>query len=178
MRMAHSRLTACLLGASALAPGLGRPASAQQVQTAAAPVGGASNQPATPLREIVVIAQKRGENVNGVPISVAAATGQDLVKRGITDPAHLEKLTPGFSYEKASYGTPVFTLRGVELYDTAQGATPAVAVSVDQIPLPFNPVAIAALTGSPSHPTIRALRTGTRTVAFAAPHPLVQAQSA
>lgn len=138
--MAHSRFTACLLGASALALGLGRPASAQQVQAAAAPAGGTSNQPAAQLQEIVVTAQKRSEKVNDVPISIVTATGQDLIKRGITDPAQLEKLTPGFSYEKASYGTPVFTLRGVGLYDTSQGVTPAVAVYVDQIPLPFAPM--------------------------------------
>ncbi len=90
------------------------------------------------LQEIVVTAQKRAENINDVPLSIATASGDELRERGIYDPTQLEVLAPGFSYQKSSYGVPVFSLRGVGFYDTTQGVTPAVAVYVDQIPLPYS----------------------------------------
>ena len=73
-----------------------------------------------------------------MPLSIATASGAELLKRGITDPTQLEALVPGFSYQKSSYGVPVFQLRGVGFYDTTQGVTPAVAVYVDEIPLPYS----------------------------------------
>ena len=90
------------------------------------------------LEEIVVTAQKRADNINDVPLSIATASGAELLKRGIADPTQLESLVPGFSYQKSSYGVPVFSLRGVGFYDTTQGVTPAVAVYVDEIPLPYS----------------------------------------
>ena len=90
------------------------------------------------LEEIVVTAQKRADNINDVPLSIATASGAELLKRGIADPTQLELLVPGFSYQKSSYGVPVFSLRGVGFYDTTQGVTPAVAVYVDEIPLPYS----------------------------------------
>jgi len=96
------------------------------------------SQPEGELQEIVVTAQKRAENINNVPLSIATASGDELRERGIYDPTQLEVLAPGFSYQKSSYGVPVFSLRGVGFYDTTQGVTPAVAVYVDQIPLPYS----------------------------------------
>ena len=56
----------------------------------------------------MVTAQKRADNINDVPLSIATASGAELLKRGITDPTQLESLVPGFSYQKSSYGVPVF----------------------------------------------------------------------
>jgi len=89
------------------------------------------------LEEVVVTAQKRSENVNDVPLSITTATAGDLVKLGITSPDQLEKLVPGFTYQKSAYGVPVYYIRGIGFYDTTTGVTPAVAVYVDQIGLPF-----------------------------------------
>lgn len=111
---------------AALALACATPARAQSVET-----------PRT-LEEIVVTAQKRADNINDVPLSIATASGDELLKRGIDNPTQLESLVPGFSYQKSSYGVPVFSLRGVGFYDTTQGVTPAVAVYVDEVPLPYS----------------------------------------
>ena len=72
-----------------------------------------------------------------MPLSVTAVTGDQLVKQGITAPTDLERAVPGFSYQQSSFGVPVFTIRGVGVYDTFVGMSPAVTVYVDQAPLPY-----------------------------------------
>src|SRR5258707_1269018 len=56
---------------------------------------------------------------------------------GMTNPAGLTKLVPGFNFTESTYGAPVYTLRGIGTYDEAIAISPAVGVYVDQIPLPF-----------------------------------------
>lgn len=112
-------------------------------QTAVAASAGAASPPAaasaTPdtTAEIVVTAQKRTERLSDVPLSITAASGAQLAKQGITDPSQLEKVVPGFTYQESTFGNPVFTIRGVGLYDTSIGASPTVTVYVDQVPLPY-----------------------------------------
>jgi iron complex outermembrane receptor protein len=89
------------------------------------------------LAEIVVTAQKREQSINDVPISITAISGDSLVKQGITSTADLAKIVPGFSYTYTNDATPVYTLRGVGLFDTGLASSPAVSVYVDQVPLPF-----------------------------------------
>jgi len=135
--MKISKSLTALLGCTALTGVLASPAAAQ-----VAPSGAESERPATEasegLQDIVVTAQKRAENINDVPLSIATASGTEMLARGVTDPTQLETLAPGFSYQKSSYGVPVYSIRGVGFYDTTQGVTPAVAVYVDQIPLPYS----------------------------------------
>lgn len=90
------------------------------------------------LEETVVTAQKRAENINDVGMSISAFTGEDLLKRAVSDPSDLAKIVAGFSYAKSNYGTPVYTMRGVGFYDTSLGASPTVSVYVDEVPLPFS----------------------------------------
>jgi iron complex outermembrane receptor protein len=89
------------------------------------------------MDEIVVTAEKRSERLQDVPLSVTAVSGDQLSKQGITSPTDLERIVPGFSYQQSSFGVPVFTIRGVGVYDTFVGMSPAVTVYVDQAPLPF-----------------------------------------
>ena len=72
-----------------------------------------------------------------VPMSITAATGDDLREQGITDAAGLAKFVPGFNFTQSAYGGPVYTLRGIGTYDEAIAISPAVGVYMDQIPLPF-----------------------------------------
>lgn len=104
-----------------------------------APVAGSTSDDAqAPASEdIIVTAQKRSERLSTVPISITAATGDSLIERGITSPDQLDKIAPGFSSQKATYGNPVFTIRGVGFFDTAIGGAPAVSVYLDQVPLPY-----------------------------------------
>ena len=108
--------------------------------------GGA--QPAAPSRasgdaprsvdEIIVTAQKRSELLRDVPLSVTAATGDQLAKQGITNTAGLERAVPGFTFVQSAYAAPIYTIRGIGTYDEAIAISPAVSVYMDQVPLPFS----------------------------------------
>ena len=84
--------------------------------------------------DIIVTANKRAQSVNSVGLTIQAATAEDLTNRGIAGPADLAKLVPGFTFTQSLYSTPVFTLRGIGLYDATFGASPSVSVYTDQIP--------------------------------------------
>jgi len=104
---------------------------------AAAPVQTASGGAAQGVGDIVVTAQKRAERINDVGISIVAANAQQLKSAGVTSPDSLGKIVPGFVYAKSAYGVPVYTLRGIGFYDYGLAAVPAVAVYVDEVPLPY-----------------------------------------
>jgi iron complex outermembrane receptor protein len=107
----------------------------------------AAAQQATPVRadstadigiaEIVVTAQKRSENINDVPLSITAASADELIKRGVTDVAGLAKVVPGLQFTESFTGTPIYTLRGIGFYDVNFTAGSTVAIYVDEVPLPF-----------------------------------------
>jgi outer membrane receptor protein involved in Fe transport len=84
--------------------------------------------------EIIVTANKREQSANSVGLTIQAASGDTLLQRGITGPADLSKLVPGFTFTQSIYSTPVYTLRGIGLYDATFGAAPSVSVYTDQIP--------------------------------------------
>jgi len=107
----------------------------------AAPSGAAGQPPAvtdaTAVDEIIVTAEKRSERQRDVPMSISAVTGSQLQDQGVTSPADLAKIVPGFTFTESTYGAPVYTLRGIGTYDEAIAISPAVGVYSDQIPLPF-----------------------------------------
>lgn len=92
------------------------------------------------VAEVVVTAQKRVERLQDVPMSITAATAEQLQAMGVVSPDQLQKVVPGFSVEKTVYGTPVFFIRGIGFNDTTLGVSPAVTVYMDQMPLPFTPM--------------------------------------
>ena len=110
----------------------------------APPAAPASAASAQELTEIVVTAQKRTERLRDVPISVTAASGELLARQNLTAPSDLERIVPGFSYEKSSYGPPVFSIRGIGVYDTFVGMSPTVTVYVDQVQYPYLAMAAGA----------------------------------
>ena len=123
----------------------GATSTAEPVQTGEAPVA----TPATPgadsgVADIIVTAQKRSERLSSVPMSITAATGDQLLKAGVADPSQLIKIVPGFTYQLSQYGTPVFGIRGISFFDTSGTAAPAVTVYVDQVPLPLSIMARGA----------------------------------
>ncbi|PHQ64218.1 MAG: TonB-dependent receptor [Sphingobium sp.] len=99
-------------------------------QTASA----AAEAPAANSADIIVTANKREQSVNSVGLTITAASSEELLNRGISGPADLAKLVPGFTFTQSIYSTPVFTLRGIGLYDATFGAAPSVSVYTDQIP--------------------------------------------
>jgi iron complex outermembrane receptor protein len=80
---------------------------------------------------IVITAQKRAENVQRVPISVAAFSGQTLAKDNVLNVEGLAKLVPNFSAAKGAQSTYLrLAIRGI---GTGSNTTvePSVAVFLD-----------------------------------------------
>lgn len=84
------------------------------------------------LEEVVVTAQKREENSQDVPITMAAIGGQKLEAFGIEDTADLQKITPGLTFTE-QYGYTLIYLRGVGSEGFLPNSEPSVATYIDNI---------------------------------------------
>ncbi len=93
---------------------------------------------AATLEEVIVTAQKRSQSINDVGMSVSAASGDQVQSLGINDVSGLVKVTPGLTFTLSQNGTPLYTLRGVGFNDYTLGASPAVSVYVDEVPLAYS----------------------------------------
>jgi len=93
------------------------------------------------LEEIVVTAQKRAQNLQEIPLSVTAFTGDDLKSFGIGQAADLAQHTPGL-YVKPTVGdqNPVFTIRGVGFNDFTSIQSPGTAIYINQVVVPYHPM--------------------------------------
>lgn len=100
-------------------------------------VGPRNGERAVGVADIVVTAQKRSQSINSVGMSITAATGEALAERGVRNVDDLVKVVPGFTYQPSPYGTPVYTIRGVGLYDSGLASSPAVSTYVDEVSLPY-----------------------------------------
>ncbi len=109
---------------------------------AALAIASAAHAQATPAAEgadetsssdIIVTANKREQSINDVGLTIQAATAEALDNRGIDSVGDLAKLVPGFTATQSTFATPIYTLRGIGLYDATVGASPAVAIYTDQI---------------------------------------------
>lgn len=100
---------------------------------------------ASGLEEVVVTAQKRSEDINSVPMSVTAISGDQLQALGISDMSQLAKSVPGFTYADSSYGTPIYFIRGIGFFDTSLASKPTVGVYVDEVPLAFPAMTLGAV---------------------------------
>ena len=112
----------------------------QPVEDAAQP---AEEQPASD--EIVVTAQKRSENVQDVPISIAAFSGDTLDKNNVVNLEGLTKVTPNLSVAKGAQTSYVrLAIRGI---GAASNTTvePSVAVFLDGAYVPRVGAAISSL---------------------------------
>ena len=103
--------------------------AAQAQQAASTSEGG--------VPEIIVTAQKREENVNSVPMSITAATGEQLRRSGVREVRDLVKIAPGFSFADSYVGSPIYTLRGIGFSDISLGGRSTVSLYADQAPIPF-----------------------------------------
>lgn len=127
--------SACILPISAAqAQSAGEPAGSQS----AAASSGVATDDQMGVGDIIVTANKREEAVNTVPMSITAATGDQLTALGVTRARDLAKLTPGFTYAESSTGGPIYTLRGVGFSDNALGGRPTVSIYTDEVPIPFS----------------------------------------
>ena len=84
------------------------------------------------LQQIVVTAERRGENLQKVPITVSAITAQDAKIQGIEGTSDLQNIVPGLTMEP-QFGVPLFYLRGVGTQNITGGNETSVATYVDGI---------------------------------------------
>jgi outer membrane receptor protein involved in Fe transport len=112
-------------------------ALAQSAAPAPAPSPTSASQPTQELGEVIVTAQKRSENINAVGMSITAATGQQLKQKGITTVSDLVRIEPSLQFSQSSYGTPIYTIRGVGYYEQSLAASPTVSIYQDEVSFPF-----------------------------------------
>ncbi|HKY92816.1 MAG TPA: TonB-dependent receptor [Nevskiaceae bacterium] len=112
------------------------PVEAPAEAAATAPPGSTSSSRIA-VGEIVVTAQKRAENIQDVPISIQAFSGEELDARGITDAQKLQTITSGLVYDQFA-GYSIVYLRGVGTDAFAASADLSVAMYVDGVYFPFS----------------------------------------
>ena len=127
----------------------GETAAAAQPTDAVEPQAAADAKPdeAAPENtgEIVVTAQKRAENVQDVPISIAAFSGETLERNNVTTVEDLGKITPNFSVAKGAQTAYIrMNVRGI---GAASNTTvePSVAVFLDGSYVPHAGAVISSM---------------------------------
>lgn len=111
-------------------------ASSSALGQSADPSAGASGTAAEDsLEEIVVTARKVQENLQDVPISITAFTGEDLVRQNATALYDVQRGTPGL-YIRTTSSTPTtlsIALRGQFQGSSSLNTDPSVATYVDGV---------------------------------------------
>ncbi|PQM29109.1 hypothetical protein CVO77_12040 [Sphingopyxis lindanitolerans] len=116
-----------LVAALLLAPAV--QAAAQDGVTAPAETA-SDNQ----IGEIIVTAQKRGENVQKVPIAITALSGDTLAQDGVVTTLDLTQAVPGLQINNLFQSSnPTIFLRGVGVNDFNPASSGAVGVTVDDV---------------------------------------------
>ncbi len=110
---------------------LAQPAFAQAAgsrdETASSDTGG--------IRDIVVTARKREENIQDTPIAISAISSEMLEEAQLTSVSDLEKTVPSLvTYQSGGLiGTPIFSLRGISTTDFIPTNENPVALYVDGV---------------------------------------------
>jgi iron complex outermembrane receptor protein len=85
------------------------------------------------IGDIIVTAQRRSQRLQDVPLSVTAATGEQLRELNVTDTGRIELLTPGLTWGNDSGARAWPSLRGVETANGEANGEPAIAFFVDDV---------------------------------------------
>jgi iron complex outermembrane recepter protein len=128
-RRVSCKLTLLSMTALVAAPGVAFAAdatsAAQSDATAAATID-----------TIVVTAQKRSENIQTVPLSIAAVSGAVMKAKGVTDVADLQKVVPNLSFSATAQSAGVsIRIRGIGASSNA-AIDPSVAPYIDGVYIP------------------------------------------
>lgn len=98
------------------------------------------------LSEIIVTAQKREQNIQDVPISVIALSGQQLKDGGVTDIKNLQSLAPGVTVTSTtSENVTTARIRGIGTVGDNPGLESSVGVVIDGVYRPRNGVGFGHL---------------------------------
>lgn len=131
---------------------IGDASAADAESTAAVPSQSAASPTTTPppettagtLQEIIVTAQKRKQSINDVGMAITALGAEQLSAQGVNGIADLTKIEPSFVVSNSSYGSPVYSIRGVGYNEKSLAASPAVSVYVDEVPYAYPALTKAA----------------------------------
>ena len=86
------------------------------------------------LEEIVVTARKRDENIQDVPISISAFSGDAVRTLGITEAKQFSSLTPSLEWKSPSeYAITNIYIRGIGDNSFSPNAVTAVAIYTDEV---------------------------------------------
>lgn len=96
------------------------------------------------VEEIVVTAQKREENIQDVPISIQAFSGDALAARGVVDTSGLQESVPSLQFTNQAGFTLIF-LRGIGTDNPIPSADRDVATYVDGIFMPSGQSTVQSL---------------------------------
>ncbi len=101
-------------------------------------------QPAEPeaapekVEKVVVTAQRRPQQAQGIGIALTPVSGDTLRDQGINAVNGLENITPSLEIENQfGSGQPSFTIRGLGFRDYATNNTPTVGIYVDEVAYPI-----------------------------------------
>ena len=118
----HARRPACLVAAvsAVLAPALASSAAPADVSSS--------------IEEIVVTAQKRSESLQSVPVSITAMTSAQLAEVKFDSPSDLVTQVPNLQVNGiVGEGSPLFSLRGVSMFDYSLNQSSPVASYIDEV---------------------------------------------
>jgi iron complex outermembrane receptor protein len=136
-RLICSTALGCMLAGPALAE-TDAPATASAAPAVAAdtPSPSDTNSASQVIGEIVVTAQKRAENVQNVPLSIVAVSGQTLAAQGITDVLALQRFIPDLRLDTIQQAAGVsLRIRGIGSFSNA-AIDPDVAPYIDGVFIP------------------------------------------
>jgi len=98
------------------------------------------------LQEIIVTAEKRSENLQDVPISVIALSGQQLQDAGVKDIKDLTVLTPGLTVTSTTNeNSTTARIRGIGTVGDNPGLESSVGIVIDGVYRPRNGVGFGNL---------------------------------
>ncbi|HUO80428.1 MAG TPA: Plug domain-containing protein, partial [Steroidobacteraceae bacterium] len=86
------------------------------------------------IAEVVVTAQKRSESLQSVPVSVTALTSAQLGELKMDSPSDLTTQIPNLQVNGiVGEGSPIFSLRGVSMFDYSLSQSSPVASYIDEV---------------------------------------------
>lgn len=109
--------------------------AAETAATAEAVAPSPADEAAQEPAEVVVTAQRRAERLQDVPLSVTAATADELSKAGIVNTQDLTNVVPGLKVDRVA-GFTAPAIRGISTQIAQPGADANVAIYLDGIYMP------------------------------------------
>jgi outer membrane receptor protein involved in Fe transport len=110
-----------------------QPTAAAVPKTAAQKAAVAAS--ASELETITVVAQKKEENIQKVPIAITAFSGEELANRHIETGGDLVTATPNVTFSKTNFASYNFQIRGIGTQALSVTTDPAVAISFNSSPM-------------------------------------------